>query len=71
MLDEIQPGAQVRARTAFGDELPKVAVSGVTEGHDFRVVWVTTPAEWSAAQREGRQPTADPWPAEDVRINRA
>ena len=55
----IEPGMPVLVRTAFGDELPKVAVSGIVDGHDFPVVWV--------AALGADESDADPWPAEDVR----
>jgi hypothetical protein len=55
----IEPGMSVWVKTAFGDELEKVAISGIVEGQDFPVVWVAPPGA-----DEGE---ADPWPAEDVR----
>jgi hypothetical protein len=55
----IEPGTRVLVRTAFGDELQKVAMTGVVEGHDFPVVWVAP---------VGAESEADPWPAEDVRV---
>jgi hypothetical protein len=63
----IQPGSTVLARTAFGDELTRIAQTGVEMGRDFLVVWVTVPQEWEKAQAEGREPDSVPWPAEDVR----
>lgn len=63
----IRPGAPVKVKTAFGDELDKVAISGIAKGHDFPVVWVASPADWSKAQQAGTEPQALPWPAEDVR----
>lgn len=49
-------------RTAFGDELERVAASGVEAGHSFPIVWVVHPGEdVDTAERT-------PWPAEDVRV---
>jgi hypothetical protein len=64
----VQPGSTVLARTAFGDELVRIALTGVEMGRDFPVVWVVVPYEWEIAQGEGREPDATPWPAEDVRL---
>jgi hypothetical protein len=64
----IQPGTVVKVKTASGSELEKVATSGIVKGHDFAVVWVTSPSDWSRAQAVGDKPQALPWPAEDVRI---
>lgn len=47
-------------RTAFGTTLERVALTGVEEGHDFPVVWVTTNEDWAAARAEGREPEALP-----------
>jgi hypothetical protein len=35
-------------------------------GEDFAVVWVCREEEWTAAQREGREPVGIPWPADAV-----
>lgn len=66
-MTEIRAGQLVIARTASGRELEKRAVTGVVMGHDFLVVRVSRLEEWDAAAREGREPDAVPWPAEDVR----
>lgn len=63
----IATGASVLARTAFGEELPRVAVGAPERGHDFLVVRVCTEKEWAEAASEGREPSSTPWPAEDVR----
>lgn len=63
---EIQPGKTVLVRDAWGATLTKRAVTGVTAGRDFAVVWACRQEEWEAAEREGREPEALPWPAEDV-----
>jgi hypothetical protein len=62
----IAPGSKVLARSAFGDLLPKRATSGPTEGVDFEVIWLCSEAEWEAAESEGRDPDARPWPTEAV-----
>ena len=62
----VAPGQKVLARSAFGEQLPRRAASGPTEGVDFLVVWVCSEEEWMAAEQEGREPDALPWPAEDV-----
>lgn len=66
--EHITPGTHVLARDAFGQLLKRRAVSGPVQGHDFEVVWVCREEEWEAAQAEGREPDAVPWPAEDVRV---
>jgi hypothetical protein len=63
----IQPGDRVMARNAFGEENERRAVTGVMEGQDFPVVWVSTEEEWHLAANEGREPEGIPFPAEDVR----
>lgn len=62
----IEHGSKVAVRDAFGDELPRRAVTGVVDGDDFPVVWVCREEEWEAARAEGREPDAVPWPAEAV-----
>ncbi len=64
---QIESGDHVSVVTAYGDTLARRATTGVVEGHDFPVVWVCTEDEWDAAQRDGTDPDAVPWPAEDVR----
>jgi len=61
----IAAGDYVIARSWAG-EFERRAVTGVTDGRDFPVVWVCTPEEWEAAQAEHREPASLPWPAEDV-----
>ncbi len=63
----IEPGTRVLVRSATGELLPRIASSDVVRGEDFPVVWVCREEEWKAAQAEGREPDAVPWPAEDVR----
>jgi len=63
----IEPGTEVLVRTADGQLLPRRAVTDIVRGEDFPVVWVTREEEWNAAQAEGREPDAVPWPADDVR----
>lgn len=63
---EIKRGDRVTVRTAFGDQLERVALSAIEMGRDFPVVWVCSSEEWDA--REGAdQPVGLPWPADDVR----
>jgi len=62
----IQRGDTVTVRSATGEFLPRRAVSGIEEGHDFAIVWVCREEEWRKAQGEGSEPDAVPWPAEDV-----
>ena len=59
-------GSKVLARSASGRQLEKRALTGVTMGSDFEVVWVVRPDEWDLAIAENREPEAVPWPAEDV-----
>lgn len=66
-MAEIRAGQLVIARTASGRDLEKRAVTGIVMGHDFPIVRVSRLEEWDAAAREGREPEAVPWPAEDVR----
>lgn len=61
------PGELVRVKTAFGTFVEKRAVTGVIRGDAFDVVRVCSPNEWDAAQRERREPSSSPFPAEDVR----
>lgn len=63
----INKGDRVVTVDAFGATRVKVAATGEVDGSDFRVVWVCQEGEWAAAEREGRDPDAIPWPAEDVR----
>jgi hypothetical protein len=63
---EIKPGTRVTVRSADGKHLPRRAVTGVEKGADFPIVWVSREEEWAAAETEGRDPDAVPWPAEDV-----
>jgi hypothetical protein len=63
-----QRGDWVVVRTASGGELSKRALTTVTQGNDFPVVWVARPDEYLAAEREGREAEGVPWPAEDVWI---
>ena len=66
-MSEIEPGLVVVARDAEGEELPRRALTGVVDGHDFPVVWVCREEEWTEAEQEHRKPEGVPWPAEDVR----
>ena len=65
----ISPGTRVLVRTAFGNQLPRVAVTAPTKGHDFLVVWVCPEEEWTQAVDQDRDPDARPWPAEDVELD--
>lgn len=65
-MSTIKRGATVLARSAFDRLLERRAITGVTKGADFPVVWVCAEEEWQAAIAEGREPEGDPWPAEDV-----
>jgi hypothetical protein len=67
-VQSINPGNRVIVRNAAGNELPKVALTGVTMGQDFPVVWACRVEEWEAAKEEGRPAEGIPWPAEDVRL---
>lgn len=62
----VSPGDAVTIVTAFDERLPRRALSGVTTGSDFLVVWVCREEEWEAAHRDGREPEGVPWPADDV-----
>lgn len=67
-METIERGARVVVVDASGDALQRRAVTGVTPGNEFAVVWACRQEEWDAAQGEGREPDAVPWPAEDVRL---
>jgi hypothetical protein len=67
-MSEIKPGLVVVARDAEGEDLPRRALTGVVDGHDFPVVWVCREEEWTEAEQEHRKPEGAPWPAEDVSI---
>lgn len=66
-MGKFQAGDHVEIVDAEGERLPRRALGGIVDGEDFAVVWVCREEEWSAAQREGREPDRVPWPAEDVR----
>jgi hypothetical protein len=68
-MERILPGSKVLARSAYGDLLPRRALTGVVMGRDFQVVLVCSEEEWDAAQAEGREPEGIPWPAEDVKLD--
>jgi hypothetical protein len=65
---EIKRGDAVTVRTAFGDLLERVALTGVEMGRDFPVVWVCSRDEWEARIDEGTELEGLPWPAEDVHL---
>jgi hypothetical protein len=67
-MERILPGSKVLARSAFGELLPRRAVTGVIMGRDFQVVLVCSEGEWEAAHSQGRDPEGIPWPAEDVKL---
>lgn len=62
---EPSPGDRILAR-AFDEMRERRAVTGVVEGATFKVVWVCKENEWRVARKEGREPDAVPWPAEDI-----
>gem|GEM_PF-2165107 len=59
-------GQLVTVRTADNRLLPRRAVTGVVEGHDFLVVWVCTDREWQRGSVGVAPALAIPWPAADV-----
>jgi hypothetical protein len=61
-------GQPIEVRDAFGQVLKLIAVGPVDPGYDFAVVWACRREEWEAAQQEGREPEAVPWPIEDVSV---
>jgi hypothetical protein len=67
---EIRAGMPVSVKTALGEVLPRVALTGIVQGGSFAVVWVCREEEWQLAKREGREPMRVPWPAEDVLTRR-
>lgn len=64
---DVQPGDHLEVRTALNEWIRRRAVTSVETGYDFLVVWVCSEEEWAAAQNDGREPDADPWPADEVR----
>jgi hypothetical protein len=62
---EITAGDRVLATTAYGTQTPMLAMSGVTRGRDFPIIWVVLPIDF---ERDGFDRTEHwrPWPAEDV-----
>jgi hypothetical protein len=67
-MDQVQKGNHVLAQAADGQPRELRALGGVIAGGDFAVVWACSPAEWEAAEREGREAKGIPWPAEDVKV---
>jgi len=65
MNTQIAKGDRVLATTAHGDQAPMVAMSGLTRGRDFPIIWVCLPEDF---ERDGFERTEfwRPWPAEDV-----
>ncbi len=64
----IEPGSNVVVRTADDERLSRRAITGVEMGSKFEVVWVCKEEEWEAADAEGREPRAMPWPADAVEL---
>jgi len=65
---ETTAGQPIEVRDAYGRTLRRVATGPVDPGYDFAVVWAAREEEWEAAQAEGRDPEATPWPIEDVSV---
>lgn len=65
---EIKRGDAVTVRTAFGDLLERVALTGVEMGRDFPVVWVCSRGEWEARNEADQDVEGLPWPADDVHL---
>jgi hypothetical protein len=65
-MDDVQRGDWITAKAADGKARELRALDGTVAGGDFAVVWACSPAEWEAAESEGREPEGIPWPAEDV-----
>jgi hypothetical protein len=70
-VEPIQQGDEIEVRDVHGRWLQRKALTGVVDGHDFRVVWACRAEEWQAAEAEQRDPEGVPWPAEDVRLLQA
>jgi hypothetical protein len=66
MRRTIKPGNLVVARTAFGNEVEKRALSAVNISGRFPVILVCSTTEWDTALAEGREPIPTAWPADDV-----
>ena len=64
----IERGERLVLVDAFGEKRVKRALSPVTEGRDFPIVWACDESEWEQAQRDKRDPDPDPfpWPANAV-----
>ena len=67
-MRNIPVGSQIRITDAAGKVLVRRAITGVTMGSDFPVVWACSDEELEAAEGEGRALVGVPWPAEDVDI---
>lgn len=63
---EIRSGDKVTVRTATGEVLVRIALTGQEQGDDFLVVWVCSEREYGEAQADGREPDGVPWPADAV-----
>lgn len=64
----IEKGDLILVRDAVGATLRRRALTGVTRGGDFPVVWACPEREWAEAQEQSRDPEGIPWPAEDVAL---
>jgi hypothetical protein len=67
-MQVISAGQRVFARTSSDRLIPKRATSAILDGMDFPIVWVCREEEWAAAEQEGREPNAVPWPADAVQL---
>lgn len=59
-------GSRVKARTATGDELLMIAVTGPVAGHDFPIVWICSAEEYERSTERGEEPEAMAWPLNAV-----
>ncbi len=59
----IEPGRRLALRTADGEIIERIAISGIQRGAKTMVVWICTDAEWTAPPGPLR---GRPWPLNAV-----
>lgn len=68
-MEPIERGTRITVTDAFGEDRVK-RVLDLALGGRYEAVWACSEEEWSAAELEGREPEAEPfpWPMRSVRV---